>query len=200
MPRIAGVIFDKDGTLFDFQSTWGLWSRRLIEVESRGDPALAAQLAEVLGYDLATGRFRPDSLAIAHTTETVAAAMLPLLPWTDGESLRARMDALAAQVPQVEAAPLREVLGRLKAMGLTLGLATNDSEGPARVHLAGAGWTICSALSPAMTAAGAASPGRVSSSPLPNPRASIRRTAPWSVTACMIWLPPGRPGCGGSAS
>jgi len=139
MPRIAGVIFDKDGTLFDFQSTWGLWSRRLIEGESRGDPALAAQLAEVLGYDLATGRFRPDSLAIAHTTETVAAAMLPLLPWTDGESLRARMDALAAQVPQVEAAPLREVLGRLKAMGLTLGLATNDSEGPARVHLAGAG-------------------------------------------------------------
>jgi phosphoglycolate phosphatase len=139
MPRIAGVIFDKDGTLFDFQATWGAWSRRLVESESRGDPALAVRLADALGYDLATGRFRPDSVAIAHTTETVAAALLPMLPWTDGPSLRARMDALAVRAPQVEAAPLRDVLGRLRDMGLALGVATNDSEAPARAHLAHAG-------------------------------------------------------------
>jgi phosphoglycolate phosphatase len=37
------------------------------------------------------------------------------------------------------AVPLREVLSALKARGLRLGLATNDTEHPARVHLGRAG-------------------------------------------------------------
>ena len=49
----------------------------------------------------------------------------------------ARLDARSRDAPQVEAAPLREVLGRLRGMGLKLGVATNDSEAPARAHLAG---------------------------------------------------------------
>jgi phosphoglycolate phosphatase len=35
--------------------------------------------------------------------------------------------------------PLRPVLGALRGRGLRLGVATNDSEGPARAHLAQAG-------------------------------------------------------------
>lgn len=135
MARIRGVVFDKDGTLFDFQATWGSWARRMIEAESGGDPARAALVAEVLGYDLGAGRFRPDSVVIASTTEAVAERLLPVLPGTGREALMARMDARAAEAPQVEAAPLREVLGRLGGMGLALGVATNDSEAPARVHL-----------------------------------------------------------------
>jgi phosphoglycolate phosphatase len=133
---IRAILFDKDGTLFDFQATWGPWTRGMIEAESRGDPAVAAALAEVLGYDLATGRFRPDAVVVAATTATVADTMLPLLPWTTREDLIARMEARAAGLVQVEAAPLGEVLARLAAMGLVLGVATNDSEAPARVHLA----------------------------------------------------------------
>ena len=44
-----------------------------------------------------------------------------------------------AAAPQVEAAPLGPLLDRLLAAGLTLGVATNDSEAPARAHLARAG-------------------------------------------------------------
>ncbi|NAZ35256.1 HAD family hydrolase [Rubellimicrobium sp. CFH 75288] len=139
MTRIRGIVFDKDGTLFDFQATWGAWSRRLIEEESRGDPGLRDRLADLLGYDLATGRFRPDSVAIAATTRTVAEHLLPVLPDEDLEALIARMDARAAEAPQVEAAPLAELMERLEGMGLALGVATNDSEGPARVHLEEAG-------------------------------------------------------------
>ena len=25
--KIAGILFDKDGTLFDFQKTWGKWAK-----------------------------------------------------------------------------------------------------------------------------------------------------------------------------
>ncbi len=137
MTRIRGVVFDKDGTLFDFQATWGAWSRSLIDEESRGDAALAERLAVELGYDLATSSFRSDSVVVASTTETVARSILPLLPWTTLPELMARMDARSATAPQVEAAPLAEILGRLRSMGLVLGIATNDSEAPTRVHLGG---------------------------------------------------------------
>ena len=139
MARIQGIVFDKDGTLFDFQATWGAWCRGMIEAESGGDPILAGRIAEVLGYDLAGGRFRPDSIVIASTTETVAELLLPVLPPTTREALMDRMNARARDVPQVEAAPLGEVLDRLARMGLALGIATNDTEGPARAHLRAAG-------------------------------------------------------------
>jgi phosphoglycolate phosphatase len=132
-------VFDKDGTLFDFQATWGAWSRGMIEAESGGDPERMARIAEVLGYDLGANRFRPDSVVIAATTEEVAERLLPLVPATTKDDLMARMNDRARTAPQVEAAPLREVLGRLAAMGLPLGVATNDTEEPARAHLRGAG-------------------------------------------------------------
>ena len=136
---IKGIVFDKDGTLFDFQATWGAWSRGMIESESGGDPDLRERIAGVLGYDLRTGRFRPDSIVIASTTETVAEHLLPLLPGTGKAELMDRMNARAAGAPQVEAAPLAALLGRLESMGLRLGVATNDTEAPARSHLRAAG-------------------------------------------------------------
>ncbi|WP_210526998.1 HAD family hydrolase [Rubellimicrobium arenae] len=139
MARIRGVVFDKDGTLFDFQATWGAWSRGMIEAESRGDPDLAARIAEVLGYDLGTGLFRPESIVIASTTETVAEHLLPLLPWTRKEELMARMNARAAGAPQVEVPRLRAVLEHLAELDIALGVATNDTEAPARTHLREAG-------------------------------------------------------------
>jgi phosphoglycolate phosphatase len=139
MTRIRGVLFDKDGTLFDFQATWGAWSRGMIEAESGGDPALRERIAAVLGYDLATNRFRPDSIVIASTTETVAEHLMAVLPGVDKDALMARMNDRAADAPQVEVVGLREVLDRLAGMGLSLGVATNDTEGPARSHLRAAG-------------------------------------------------------------
>jgi phosphoglycolate phosphatase len=139
MARIRGVVFDKDGTLFDFQATWGAWSRGMIEAESGGDPAQVVRIAEALGYDLTSSRFHPSSVVIAATTETVAERLLEVIPGVGKEELMARMDARAALAPQVEAAPLGRLLARLRDMGLSLGIATNDTEEPARRHLRAAG-------------------------------------------------------------
>ena len=46
--KISGVLFDKDGTLFDFNATWGTWARGMLEAETGGDPALFARLADAL--------------------------------------------------------------------------------------------------------------------------------------------------------
>lgn len=135
---IKGIVFDKDGTLFDFNATWGVWSAQLIAEETGGDPGLTAQLADVLGYDLARKMFRPGSIVIASTAQDVADAILSVMPG-DRDTLLQRMNSKAAAVGQVEAAELRPLMAQLRAMPMVLGVATNDSEAPARKHLERAG-------------------------------------------------------------
>ena len=43
-PEIRGVLFDKDGTLFDFHETWSAWARGFIADVTGGDPARGAAL------------------------------------------------------------------------------------------------------------------------------------------------------------
>lgn len=139
MSAICGIVFDKDGTLFDFQATWGAWARRLLLDLAGGDHACAAELGAVVGYDFAADRFCADSPVIAGTTAEIAERLLPHLPGASPLTLLARMNMLAAEAPQAEAVPLLPLLRQLKEAGLKIGLATNDAEGPARAHLSGAG-------------------------------------------------------------
>ncbi|SDE42861.1 HAD family hydrolase [Limimaricola pyoseonensis] len=138
---LRALVFDKDGTLFDFHATWSGWTRSLILSETRGDHARAALLAEALGFALEPGRFSPDSPVIASTAAEIAALVAPHLPAADRPGLLERMNALAAEAPQVPAAPLAPLLAEFRQRGLRLGVATNDSEAPARAHLGAAGVT-----------------------------------------------------------
>ena len=133
---IKGIIFDKDGTLFDFNATWGPFTRSLISSETGNDPSRMADMASVLGYNMSSGVFAPSSLVIAETVSVVADAMLVLLPDVTKSDLVARMKAATKYVPQVEPTPLRPVLNELRTMNLILGVATNDAEEPARANLA----------------------------------------------------------------
>ncbi|MFT3689450.1 HAD family hydrolase [Paenirhodobacter sp.] len=136
---IAALIFDKDGTLFDFTATWGGWARSALVALARGDADLAARLATAMRYDPVAGLFAPDSTVIAGTTAEVAELLLPHLPGRQAAEIAAELNALSAQAEQVPAVDLPKVLGALHGRGLRLGLATNDSEASARAHLAGAG-------------------------------------------------------------
>ena len=139
MTAIKGIIFDKDGTLFDFNATWGCWTGGLIAEECGDDTVLQQALAAELAFDLQSQRFEKHSIVIASTAEEVADVILPYLPDTTPSALIDRMNARAAQAPQVEAAPLKTFLADLKSRGFVLGVATNDSEMPARAHLDQAG-------------------------------------------------------------
>lgn len=143
MAPVKGVLFDKDGTLFDFHATWGAWARALLLELAQGDPAEARRLADVIGYIFAEapdpGGFAPHSPVIAGTAEVIAAHLMPHLAGWDSARLVDWMNARAADVPLAEAVPLRPLLQGLRDRGLMLGLATNDSEVPARLHLTQAG-------------------------------------------------------------
>lgn len=132
---IQAVIFDKDGTLFDFRKSWGGWVNALL-ADLGGDTAL---LARVLGFFPDRLDFASDSLVIAGTTPEVADLLLPHVPDYTRQSLNDLMNAKSLQVAMEPAVDLAAVLGGLHGQGLRLGLATNDTEGPARRHLANAG-------------------------------------------------------------
>lgn len=138
---IAAIVFDKDGTLFDFEATWALWTAGLLAELSDGEAAVAAQLAEAVGFDLLSCSFHAHSPVIAATPVEIAAAMLPHLPAWSADALVDRMNARAADARQAEVVPLRPLLEQLRAGGLLLGLVTNDGEVPARAHLSAAGIT-----------------------------------------------------------
>ncbi|MEM1234629.1 MAG: HAD family hydrolase [Pseudomonadota bacterium] len=135
-PAVEAVLFDKDGTLFDFDATWAVWAGDALRALGSGDEDLTARLAETMEYDLEAGAFRPTSTLIAGTLGEQAEALLAHLPGEDLGSLTTRMIELAKTVTQVEVVPLAPLLAGLRGQGLKLGVATNDAEASARAHLA----------------------------------------------------------------
>ena len=135
---IDAVIFDKDGTLFDFRSSWGGWVENLIAGLARQSDH-AALLQRILGYDIAAQRWAADSPVVAMTTAQIAAIMSPHVPDLTLAQLTRRMDSLAQTAPMMPAVDLVAVLGALRSGGLTLGVATNDTHAAAVAHLTGAG-------------------------------------------------------------
>ncbi|MDW4496615.1 HAD family hydrolase [Sulfitobacter sp. D35] len=137
----SAILFDKDGTLFDFKATWGAWAQALMVRLAQGEHEHAARLGDAIGFDVVNAQFAPDSIAIAGTAAEVTEALRPHLPEMTRIEIQQVIDLEAARAPQVEAVPLVPLLGGLRARGLRLGVATNDTEAPARVHLEAAGIT-----------------------------------------------------------
>ncbi|MCC6006945.1 MAG: HAD family hydrolase, partial [Rhodobacteraceae bacterium] len=128
MRDLAGLIFDKDGTLFDFHATWAGWTRRMIDDLAGGGPERARRIAAQLGYDLATGQFDPGSPVIAGTPGEIAQALEGLVAGHSHARLIALMNTAAAAAPQGEVVALVPVLGRLEAAGRVVGGGPNDAE------------------------------------------------------------------------
>lgn len=138
-PPVAGLLFDKDGTLFDFHRSWADWTAAIIVELSQAVPDRAAGLARALRFDLTGPRFLPDSPIIAGTSADIADVIVPLLPGWTADGLVSFLNQRAAQVPMVPAVALRPLLGRLSAAGYRLGVATNAGASEAAAHLSAAG-------------------------------------------------------------
>lgn len=136
--RVDGILFDKDGTLFDFAATWEAWTHELVVRLGEGDEDRMQALAAAVGYDLASRQIDRASVLIAGTPSEIVAAILPLSNKAPA-ALEAMLNDAAAQVQQHQAVPLAPLLEGFRSKGLKLGVATNDAQAPARAHLEAAG-------------------------------------------------------------
>jgi len=137
--KIDGLLFDKDGTLFDFHATWSSWALSLIDLLSEGDDKLRTALAASMDFDLELGQFRPTSPIIAGTNREAAECVARALPGRDVEELEELLTQQAAEAPLSPPVPLVPLLDGFLAQGLALGVMTNDSEYAAVAQLRAAG-------------------------------------------------------------
>ncbi len=131
------VVFDKDGTLIDFEAMWGRLAVAWVEhlTGEGGDTSLRAELYATLGYDARRQRTRPQSpLAIATTRQlrTIAASVLYRhgVAWTEAEDRTRHVFAHHVDLPLTELIrPTGDVVGllkRLQAGGVRVAVITTD--------------------------------------------------------------------------
>jgi phosphoglycolate phosphatase len=137
--QIKGLLFDKDGTLLDFDATWGQWASGFLTELAEGDAVLSARMGDAIGYDMAQGVFHRTSPVIAGTSDVAIDLLLPFLPKWERDALLAHGNDAATRAPLVAPCPLPELFDQFDAMKLALGVATNDAESSAVAHVSALG-------------------------------------------------------------
>ena len=62
---LAGLLFDKDGTLIHFNATWNPAMLSVLQQQAKGNAAMLRRLAAALDYDLETSAFHPKAAFVA---------------------------------------------------------------------------------------------------------------------------------------
>jgi phosphoglycolate phosphatase len=135
---IRAILFDKDGTLIDFQRTWGPATHSVMTRICNGDAAAFERLAAVSLYDPAERKLLSGSPVVIETTygygKLWARALgVPLTPEFIQE-----IDALYFKETLDHLTPmgdLKSLLAEFRARGYRLGLMTNDADANTRAQL-----------------------------------------------------------------
>ena len=130
MADIKGILFDKDGTLVDFHTTWSAVAELMAMEASGGDAQRAGLLLQAAGLDPETHRFRPDSVFAAGTNLDIIELWFPELSRREQLDTVARFNLITTEKGAAMAVALPgavKALGKLHARACRLGVATNDS-------------------------------------------------------------------------
>ncbi len=135
---IRAILFDKDGTLIDFQKSWGPILQEASRFAAEGDEALARRLMAAGGMDPDTLLTAADTIFAAGNTAEIADLFREHGSTLPRDPLIADLDRLfvAAADHGVPVVPLRPLFEELSHAGFRLGLASSDSEAAIRRLLA----------------------------------------------------------------
>jgi phosphoglycolate phosphatase len=143
---IALVVFDKDGTLIDFQAMWGGWVRTLAEDLTRSTGLnFTGLLFDLLGVDQTSGRVHGHGLLAATPMARIREVVVDAVASVGlGETAAEAAVAAAWHAPDpVELAhpitDLARLFGVLEARGITITIATSDNREPTERTLAALG-------------------------------------------------------------
>ena len=134
---MRGILFDKDGTLLDFEASWGQAYRELVQGLA-GDKALAETMLEAGGYDRETGLIRPGSVLAVGNSIDMARLWFPDHDEFEHRAMVAAIDAVFhvnGLRYSVAVEGLAETLAELAEAGMVMGIATSDGTGAARAAI-----------------------------------------------------------------
>jgi phosphoglycolate phosphatase len=126
-----GIVFDKDGTLLDFNRTWLPIYLYAANEFAGGVAALAEQLLAHHGFDATRSRFQSGSLLAAGNNHQIADAWASQLRQpAQVEAIARRLNEIFRDQGRIQATPVNGLAGTLKQLkncGYILGVATADS-------------------------------------------------------------------------
>jgi len=135
---IRAILFDKDGTLVDFQRTWGPATHTVLTQLCNGDRGAFDRLAAVSLYDAAERRLLPGSPVVIETTYGYGKLWAEALGVPLTAEFVDQIDRMYFQTTLDHLTPIGDVkalLGALAARGLRLGLMTNDADANTRAQM-----------------------------------------------------------------
>ena len=135
---IRAILFDKDGTLVDFQRTWGPATHTVLTQLCNGDRGAFDRLATVSLYDAAERRLLPGSPVVIETTYGYGKLWAEALGVPLTAEFVDQIDRMYFQTTLDHLTPIGDVkalLGALAARGLRLGLMTNDADANTRAQI-----------------------------------------------------------------
>ncbi|PBB69455.1 HAD family hydrolase [Mesorhizobium sp. WSM4312] len=130
MADIKGILFDKDGTLVDFNATWLGVADFMAMDAADGDRWKADRLLAAAGFDFANRRFKPDSIFASGTNMDVVELWFPRLSDEDQMLAVARFNEITSVQGSTMAVALPGIVDTLAVLhkrSYRLGVATNDS-------------------------------------------------------------------------
>lgn len=131
------VLFDKDGTLIDFDATWGPAAFSVMETLADGDDAALDRLMLVSEYVLAERRFLPSSPLVAGSSAHYGPLWAQALGRDCDTEFLTVMDTLFREAGLAQLVPIGDpqtLCADLSARGYVLGIATNDSQASAQAQ------------------------------------------------------------------
>lgn len=137
---VAGVVFDKDGTLIDFEKAWGRrireWVKHLVSAAGGGE-ALSQSLFHMFGYEPVRRQVMVDGPILAASGSTMKALTAGVLyaeqglPWHEAENFAAEsmQQFFSNPLTDDEIRPLGDVQGTVRRLcdaGIKIAVATAD--------------------------------------------------------------------------
>tara|TARA_B100000287_G_scaffold248101_1_gene233200 strand:+ start:325 stop:1023 length:699 start_codon:yes stop_codon:yes gene_type:complete len=131
--KIKGIIFDKDGTLFDIQRSWSEWAKVFVTKFSNEHNLDTPKLAKSIKFDLDSDKFLRESIFVHGSVDEVIDSIFQMFPQVTKKKIHEGLFEGSGNAKQVPLTNLHRLFNNLET--ITFGLVTNDSETNAINHL-----------------------------------------------------------------
>jgi phosphoglycolate phosphatase len=135
---IKAILFDKDGTLVDFERTWGPALQMVLQDFADGRRADYERLAAISGFIESELRFLPDSIFVSHPVGVWGPLWAQALGRQADPGFMAEIDKRLCAATTFHLQAIGEpakLMAELAAGGYRLGMLSNDSEVAVHAHV-----------------------------------------------------------------